>query len=207
MVESSRSRSSGVPCLGILAIFGLCAAVGLLMPDRKEGATAAAPTNTPRAVVRILPTWTPAVPTRVPSISERLATIANDTKPAGCTACTVEYHPESAGLFAVASVTCPLTTVLTAGSGMSASLRGFVKLAPAVWRAVPDLGVLNAYYDATFIDTYGKESTQHLLTVQLTRDTAAKIVWENMNPCRMSRAADVCKPHSGERAAFDELCE
>ena len=123
--------------------------------------------------------------------------------------CTVEYSPgiAAADVPPLVQVTCPLGAMWDAESAMRTGLRKFLALAPAVWETVPDIGTLNVFYDAEFVDTYGRTSQQHLLTLQLRSETADKIVWENMDPCRVCRAADVCKSHSGERAAFEALCD
>lgn len=168
------------------------------------------PTRTSRPTRTLRPTKTPTlspVPTATLSLENRLRLAVTDNKPAGCSETPeVKYHKGDAVLGAMLEVRYEVW-VLTDKIAVEDCIRSFVRTAPAVYLCDPELDILNVNYVTTFVDAYGKERQASLLRIQIKRETADKITWENMLICNVQRVVEAFKLHPSFRSMWAKRCQ
>ena len=171
--------------------------------DKDEGTvspTAQSTKTTP------IPTRATKKPTVTPSLVQELEAAIERNKPAHEGTFEWEYHPPDYGLGARIDVVYFFDQILTDKLALKDFVRSFKSTAPELYGLDQSLDVLNVRYETTFVDTYGKESKGWMLKIQILRETADKINWDNMLMCDVPRVVEVFTPHLSLTAVWNEVC-
>lgn len=160
-------------------------------------------TKRPSATRTPIPT---PIPTPTPTLRELLDFALIDSKPDHDCSLTWEYNAASGNLGASIDTTYFFEDILTEKLILKDCVRSFLKTAPELYRVDPSLDVLNLDFETTFVDKYGQESQGALLKIQILRETADKINWDNMLVCNIPEVVEAFKPHPSLIATWGEVC-
>jgi len=212
---------------GILVALFLCVIIAALSNGDKEpqqasdkpGAVAVAKkaTRTPKPSKTPVPSRTPkptntlaptATATQTPTFDEALEATIDNKQPAGTENIQHQYKPMPDGEFgAILDIVYEMDTPLSLDSALRLCTRSFLDTAPLLYELDPDLDVINLDYRLPSTDAYGKESLSSAVRIQINRETADKIVWENMLRCNLPKVLPIFRLHPSLTSAWQELCQ
>jgi len=195
-----KRKRIGLYILGgiVLLIIIIAAANG----GKDGGTQEAKATATPRATSAPKATKGP---TATLSPQDVLIAICEKAHPGD--AVTGVYVPASGSEPTVFEAAITVKSMATAVGGIRLRATNYLKAAEAAFAADPELALFACVYETTFTDAYGTERQTAFLRIELSRETADKITWDNVLPCGLAKIADTWNVHASMQADWAAECK